>query len=731
MEKGHIIDDRYIILKEIGAGGFATVYKGWAIRLEKYIALKTIHDNHYRNPEFVKMFHDEVSITANLDHVNIVRILDSHGNYLIMEYVSGTDLRYLIKKSRELNKLIPPDISAYIISEVLKGLYYAQSAKDMHSGKPLNIVHRDISPANIMIYYDGKVKLTDFGIAKAASRHVEETMTGIIKGKIAYMSPEQASGKFDLDGKSDIFAVGIILYELLSGRKLFEGDSEFEILQKVVNVCPEIINIDDVSAPVELKKIVLKSLERDRKNRYQTAYNMFTDLQMFLDENKYEHGQEELEKYINAMFNNEIKSYADEMREESIFISEWCKRQEEKTAIQKKVQPVQAEEVTTIEKKKEIADNLIKGQVPKVTYKKSLMTLAGLFVIISLGIGGYYLLQSSKQKPATPQNKPQEVNPVSTVGMNNTGTVAELKSKSTIKSVPAGADVYIDDDHKGVTPLEFELKLGKHNIKIEKSNYESYNQTVDISDIKQPVSVESKLKKIIQFTCYDKNNPSEDINALINIEGTDIKNKKTPFTVALLPGEYKVAFNKKPAYEEKSWTVEVKNQNEIKQYLETQLPELTVVAKDKSSGQPISDAYILLDGKWLDKTDEKGIWQGKIPSGGKHKITVGKGKLFADKSTEQEFSYGSNSELKFELSKPYNAVVIIDPNPYFEAEIFFDGEKVGTGLKRITNVSEGNHSVILKHNKFPGGITKSVEINQPNQTMILKISEDNKIYVEK
>lgn len=752
MEKGHIVDDRYLILKKIGSGGFATVYKCWAIRLEKVVALKTIHDNYYRNPEFVKMFHDEVSITAKLDHENIVRLLDSHENYLVMEYVVGTDLRYLLKKSKELNKPLPVEISVYIISEVLRGLQYAHSARDTF-GNPLNIVHRDISPANVMVYYDGRVKLTDFGIAKAASRHIESTKVGVIKGKMSYMSPEQAAGKVDIDHRSDIFAVGVVLYELLSGKKLFEGDSELETWQKVINVKPEIIHmhLDGLSLPVELCNVLLKTLQKSPENRYQNAHEMFVDLQKFLHKMKFGRRREDLQGFLSEVLDREMKIYTQEVQLERKFIEDWTKKQE-KTVISKPAAPG----VTTIAKAPEISAPSPTAPMPepivkpaKGISKKTVITISGVLVVSMFLVIGYFVIIRKWPvwpPPITaPPTKPPIQPKLPTQPLPNGSTHAEpaenitgittpyaeitptiQKGKCSISSIPSGAEIYINDIPHGRTPVELDLAFGKHHIKIDKTGYEHFYKQIEIGTEKEYVTVSAKLKKLIKFSCYDKTNQAKDINAEVYIEGTDIK-KTTPFTTALLPGKYKITFAKSPEYRKRSLSIEIKNQDEIKEFLEKQLPKVTIVAKDKKSGNPIQGAYILVDDKLLGKTDESGKWISEIQFG-KHSITVGKGKEFGDKTIEKQFSYGSNTTLIFELLKPLNAVIIVDPTPYFDAEIYFNNEKIGSGVKKITNVSEGVHQIMIKHTKFPEGKTKTVEINKPNQEIILKISETGEIY---
>ena len=180
------------------------------------------------------MLIDEAKLSVLLSHANIVQVYDlgkvGDDYFIAMEFISGVNLRDILYISREQKELIPHDIAVYIASEICKGLDYAhRKTDDQHH--PLGIVHRDVSPQNVLISYEGEVKIVDFGIAKAAM-NISHTMAGILKGKIAYMSPEQALGR-PIDRRTDIFSVGILLYEMITGEKLFTGESQFEVLKKI------------------------------------------------------------------------------------------------------------------------------------------------------------------------------------------------------------------------------------------------------------------------------------------------------------------------------------------------------------------------------------------------------------------------------------------------------------------------------------------------------------------
>lgn len=233
---------KFYVVEKIGTGGMSEVYlaklKG-PYGYEKAVALKVLLPHLAYDEDFINMLADEALIVSKLSHPNIVQVYEfgrvEDRYYICMEYVEGPDLSEFIRKFKE----IPDEVSIFILGEVLKGLHYAHTLKD-DAGIPLNIVHRDISPQNILIKRDGVVKLTDFGIARARGR-LSFTRPGFIKGKCRYMSPEQVEGK-EVDYRSDIFSTAVLAYELATGKKLFDGETETEIMRKIREVEPSITN---------------------------------------------------------------------------------------------------------------------------------------------------------------------------------------------------------------------------------------------------------------------------------------------------------------------------------------------------------------------------------------------------------------------------------------------------------------------------------------------------------
>src|SRR5262245_41783358 len=247
--------------------------------LTKTLVLKKIHTAYARSRPFVAMFVDEAKIALGLNHPNIVQVFDfgSVGEtyFLAMENVEGMDLLRLLQDCAREKRRIPFGLSAYIVQQLCKGLDYAHRKTD-EFGDPLGIVHRDISPQNVLVSWDGGVKIVDFGIARA--RHVHED-EGVIKGKFAYMSPEQARGE-PVDCRSDVFSAGIVLYELVCGRPLFTGRGKEALEQvKAGAIPPPREAAPDV--PAALERIVLKAFAYHKDDRYQSARELHVDLGRF------------------------------------------------------------------------------------------------------------------------------------------------------------------------------------------------------------------------------------------------------------------------------------------------------------------------------------------------------------------------------------------------------------------------------------------------------------------
>jgi eukaryotic-like serine/threonine-protein kinase len=305
---------RYQLLRKLATGGMGQVFlarqKG-AGGFEKLLVVKRILPHLAEEDEFIHMFFDEARIAAALNHPNIAQIFDlgeAEGTYYIaMEYIHGESLRAVNNRANERGGGMPLALKCRVIADAAAGLDFAHRAKSL-SGKPLGLIHRDVSPQNVLIGFNGAVKLIDFGVAKAANK-ISSTLTGTIKGKYAYMSPEQARGE-ELDSRSDVFGLGIVFYELLTSSRLFKRDSETETLKAVVGakIAPPSTLVRGIAKALD--GIVTKALARDRGARYQTAGELQLALEDFLVRERLPGTSAHLAAYIQELYAEEIAEEA-------------------------------------------------------------------------------------------------------------------------------------------------------------------------------------------------------------------------------------------------------------------------------------------------------------------------------------------------------------------------------------------------------------------------------------
>ncbi len=266
---------RYRVIDRIAVGGMAEIYKATLTGdhgFEKLVAIKKILPHLAADRQFVEMFIDEARITAQLDHRHIVQVFelgtDADTPYIAMQFVEGLDVLALLRECARAQIRLPPELAAVIARDVLDALDYAHGARDSN-GKALGIIHRDISPGNVLVSWRGDVKLTDFGIARAAERR-HKTEAGTLKGKYGYMSPEQVSGG-DIDARSDLFSVGILLAEMVMARRLFTSTNDLDILLMVRDARLDRLHKYAAEFPPELRVIITKGLARRPQERWQDA----------------------------------------------------------------------------------------------------------------------------------------------------------------------------------------------------------------------------------------------------------------------------------------------------------------------------------------------------------------------------------------------------------------------------------------------------------------------------
>ncbi|HYV47906.1 MAG TPA: serine/threonine-protein kinase [Myxococcaceae bacterium] len=319
---------KYQLLERIAVGGMAEIFLARQVEgPEKTLVIKRIRPHLSRQTAFVKMFLNEAKLAAQLNHRNVVQIYDlgkiGESYFIAMEHIRGRDMRRIIPKADSQGIPFPMVYALKIASSACEGLYYAHQKHDMY-GNPLSIVHRDVTPENVMVSFDGVVKVLDFGIAKAAGQ-IEQSRGGEIKGKLSYMSPEQCMG-LPLDQRSDLFSLGAVLYEWVTGYQLFTGDSEVAILKSITEgkiYSPSYFKAD---IPDAVESVLMRALEKERDKRYQTAWDMQSDIDKLLAEYDFTPTSLHLANFLRQVFH-------DELREDEKKVSLPASEQDEQVAV--------------------------------------------------------------------------------------------------------------------------------------------------------------------------------------------------------------------------------------------------------------------------------------------------------------------------------------------------------------------------------------------------------------
>lgn len=309
---------KYILTERIAQGGMAEIHLGKIVGSDGFsrvCAFKRILPHFAQDKEFIQMFRQEAMVAKQLQNKNIVQVYDFVGDgqsfMLVMEYVDGQDLRSVLAVAEQARRRIPVEVAVYVTMEVLSGLAFAHSALDV-TGRSMNIIHRDISPQNVLISYEGDVKITDFGIAKVQDTS-SGTQVGVLKGKFRYMSPEQAMGR-EIDARSDLFAVGVVLYEMITMSRLFKGE-DMAVLEQVRRcniVAPS--QVRNTRIPSDLEAIIMKMLAREPASRYQTAKAAVKELSRFLYGYRPDFFAGEVAEFMQAIFRERLASSRERLR---------------------------------------------------------------------------------------------------------------------------------------------------------------------------------------------------------------------------------------------------------------------------------------------------------------------------------------------------------------------------------------------------------------------------------
>jgi serine/threonine protein kinase len=311
--------DRYDLVAEIASGGMATVFLANLSGVggfRRFVAIKRLHPHLAREQEFVEMFLDEARLAAGIHHPHVVPILEvgasERGYYLVMEYIEGDTLARLLARAATSGNRLPASIGTRIVVEMLTGLHAAHELRDEHNN-PTELVHRDVSPQNILVGIDGTTRITDFGVARAASR-LSATRAGQLKGKIAYMAPEQAMGDPSVDRRADVFSAGIVLWEVLAARRLFKAENEAATLSRVISEpIPDIREINPKVDP-DVAAIVMTALQRDRDLRYATCQDFADDLEAAAQAAGALATSREVASYVTGVIGQEIAQQREAVR---------------------------------------------------------------------------------------------------------------------------------------------------------------------------------------------------------------------------------------------------------------------------------------------------------------------------------------------------------------------------------------------------------------------------------
>lgn len=568
---------KYYLLERINVGGMAEVYKAKAFGeegFERILAVKKILASIAEDEAFINMFIDEAKITGKLNHPNICQAFDLgkvDGSFFIaMEYIAGKDLKTIFERSRRLGDKVSIPRVCFEMMKICEGLSHAHDKCDAQ-GTPIEIVHRDISPQNILLSYEGEVKIIDFGIAKASGK-TSQTQVGILKGKFSYMSPEQVRG-LHVDNRSDIFSVGILMYELLTLERLFLGESDFDTLEKIRKVEMSPPSLYNPHIPAELEKIVLKTLSKSPDERFQSASDLAEALEKFMRSQGYYYTNKDLASYMKEAFSADIEfenkkfeyykslnlspisagheeastpairssrglSWGEEEMETQIFdrddenadeliISEsaqptveferWTDKDIAFDENPSTVRTIQATEQMSAVSSRSIS----KTTVPPPAKKQNLKAIwLSAFVVLLAGLFAFFIWRQMS------------------------------KATLTIATQPANVEVWINGDkiYTGNTPHELSIPSGLTKLELRKKGFQSFKQEIDaqkgtgynLTQTLIALNDETPSENKQPSTVIVNTNP---VGATLEINGKKYE-KQTPFSADIGKGPYKIKISK-------------------------------------------------------------------------------------------------------------------------------------------------------------------------------------------
>jgi serine/threonine-protein kinase len=484
---------KYTLIRKIALGGMAEIFLALQRSMagfEKLIVVKRVLPHLAKDQAFIELLLTEARIAATLNHPNVAHIYDvgeANGQfYIAMEHIHGEDLRSIVRQMKKVNETsFPLEHAIAIVLGCCAGLSYAHDKTNL-DGQPMEIVHRDVSPQNILVTFTGDVKLVDFGIAKAGRSATEDTGSGQLKGKIPYMSPEQAQG-LPLDGRSDVFSLGVILFELCTGKRLFRGANEMDTLKMIVEgeyPKPRSLN---PNLPERLEKIILKSLEKDLSARYQSAREMQADIEDMIRAEQMKVSPLTLASWMQHLFEEKLgeqKRMLSEGRQLAEVIAAQVAAEEAEAQREATRSGVRARQ---------------RSRVPWI--------LTAVFALLTIAVVGYLAVFGVGGRPTGP------------------GVIV-------IESEPAGAAIRIDGDVRAEhTPATIrELPLAHYTVTVTSEGYVPFSQELDLTEAAQQSTVHATLVRPSASSYGVASVTTTPAGAHLLLDGSDTGHV-TPFTV--------------------------------------------------------------------------------------------------------------------------------------------------------------------------------------------------------
>ncbi len=479
---------KYTLLRKLAAGGMAELFLSLqrsVAGFEKLIVIKRILPSMNQDRAFIDMLLHEARIAATLSHPNIVQIFDVgqvDGTFFIaMEHIHGEDIRSIVRAMKRKGvREFPIEHAISIVLGVCAGLGYAHDRRDL-DGSKLEIVHRDISPQNIVVTFTGDVKVVDFGIAKSGAQLGEETKGGQLKGKVPYMSPEQAAGDGGIDWRSDIFAAGVVLFELTTGKRLFKGPSEYETLKMICErdyPTPSMVRLD---YPPALERVVVKALAKRREDRYQSAREMQADLEAFVREERVACSQIALTTWMQSLFDDTLAAQKEALQDvkqlADIIAAQATSTMDEGTAVTGSTG---------------LAASATSPGQPAPARRSPVAIAATVIAAAAIGATALLLSQRSAAERDAQARAHEDAS-------RATATAQPVEARGTlaVKGKPDGCSIWINGDlRKETTPAKVEgLPRGRElTVRLTKDGLEPYTTTVTLTDAQPDGVVEAELR---------------------------------------------------------------------------------------------------------------------------------------------------------------------------------------------------------------------------------------------